>query len=1847
MIIIKLKKIISSVLSTAIVTNSVAAALFLQPNNLGAYAINFDEGNYSIWDGTTYTFDWYTSPSVVDGVTTYTITQASDLAGLAVLTNDLSSSEWNTITAGISETQYISQVETFKNSVIKLSTDIDLASMNWLPISYPWDTPNLTAQYDIHTPEGNIVKYNAVDYIPDDTVDPWVGDENGDPISTRYWEYPESELRFRDLTKSLVGSGAHSLYQTTKDMELTPFMMYTSACNEHYAREQVTLPLTGVTHQNFDETDIIVNYDFKSIKGYTSNPGFEGVFDGDGHNIKGVSPKTPWTEDTTQRLTTYDPIAKGLFGMLADEGAIKNVNVKGSYDNEVVSYSAILCAWNYGTIENCYVEGDMNQALIEMIYPINRDYGSNGTSVYKLSDTAGTVMPVGNSGFLTAQNYGTISNCYTVGEVTQAFRQFGFFASNNYGVIRGCENRANFSTQYVETDFITDEWDFNLDEERNTDVTDYVFIGPNFCITNGAIAQDVANGIDKGDVMGGVYKQNLLTSPQIIINDITASLSLRSNYSGSVTTYSLRKDDYSSAARTKGLASCFNIITSDDLHTYSSNLTLAAIAARGLMDGEYYSETCGCSVDGYVGSSMSAAGMNTTLQHSSNITFINSFKCPSASGYQSDMWVPAQYLTNEGESVAANHLYGVYQQTVVGGIAAVNYNTIDSCSNSGNIEAMYNTSPRNNFDTEDISDEPTRHGYSYIRPNNSYSLFVTATNTNTVAGGIVGINIGSLLDVENTGSINRRSESEQEAHTTFEGTRNDMIMATRNGFYQNGVLMDAETAEAYIDQWERSIYFPFDLQQFNGKCYTNWGFGWYITEDTLSEHLAECSCDDEDCAFKYTEDLFDRNMPYPFVVRENCKLYQNVAGICPMNTNVIDGAKHTGYSEYCISKLSIGTSEDAKIQDAITEITIENDALVYGIVFDIARDTDILNTESTIYSNFIRPDDSEDPVYEYRIPTATGNRIYGDSRKVNVENIKVFAGIGAFGYGENASITNVVIYDTDNYSQGICERGTDVDITNAFVYQNCNSACGTLNGQFDLTNIYAFGDNKYAFVQGDVNGTWLNLQFYGPHCEYLIQSSGVDDSEIKTVRAYPLTDTFGKTDKGSQISNVKISDVELFLDCNLHMLDMYNCNIENVNIYGSTDHIDNSTENVINMSHCNVKNFLSQLQVDIDVINYRDTFRLQNLPGVLKAQRDTNTFENVVIMTPAGLASYPTINSADDFDTTILTDASLINDANARISGSLAYYMDKGNKIDRTYQWTVVDDVIIDVLPDDCIVDTSISGTPESITLPTHTRKLLSEDRTKAFYRFNIPNSAAGFGEIKGTNVRGDLTQQTDLTGLYDQTALFLHEGENISLNTTSDNTHALIGMTKATLKKTESIPSDDKPTAPYKHNEEIMPAYDVELIGIWSGVHSIEIDPDIGTWLSLEPTTYGAATNQVIELSGFLQDPSVSLTDIYYCEYILDSNNKFVLDRENKHSIDMSTLSFEMPDANIQISASYVNDVAEITRFVLAGTDGVIDGDKINVQLDSSVDISNIAPDLIAIPSNATITPAITEPQNFLQEVKYVVKAPSGKSTTYFVTVTPVTDGEITRFNVLGFDAEITDSEIKLTVPVDLDVTNVTPLIVWSGISITPDLSSPMDLTTEGITFTVESSQGESKTYSFELIRDEHAADPSEIVLKVDDTPLQISIDYDNHIISVTYPFGIDVSEVEIEGLNVVETEDILPGSKLNLTKHNNIVLRTPNGSTSMFKVIAIEQKDIRKEITQFTLFGYNGVIDNNNHTILVELPSKYDIKNIAPDVIAYLGKEVTEMSDRKDFTQNVEYTVIAYDGSFVTYTVTVSRIS
>ena len=263
-------KIIAAALTGTVAATAITTTLLPTTPAHAEYVVDFNVGDYSVWDGVTYTFDWYESPEEIDGVTTYTIATASDLAGFAVVTNNLSSTEFSEITANVPE-QYIALNDTFEGAVVKLAGNIDLADFAWLPIAYPWATANLTARYAITTPEGTVVHYNGVDYIPDDTVDPWVGDENGDPISTRYWEYPESELRFRDLMVEPMHEWEqveNILPEWKGSLGPSKWMpLYWTKGNAELAR-MYNVVLAGQEMINKDYTrDIVTNYGLKDIKG--------------------------------------------------------------------------------------------------------------------------------------------------------------------------------------------------------------------------------------------------------------------------------------------------------------------------------------------------------------------------------------------------------------------------------------------------------------------------------------------------------------------------------------------------------------------------------------------------------------------------------------------------------------------------------------------------------------------------------------------------------------------------------------------------------------------------------------------------------------------------------------------------------------------------------------------------------------------------------------------------------------------------------------------------------------------------------------------------------------------------------------------------------------------------------------------------------------------------------------------------------------------------------------------------------------------------------------------------------------------------------------------------------------------------------------------------------------------------------------------------------------------------------------------------------------------------------------------------------------------------------------------
>lgn len=87
---------------------------------------------------------------------------------------------------------------------------------------------------------------------------------------------------------------------------------------------------------------------------YVSDIVFRGTFDGDGHTISGLY----------INIDDFDngrSDRQGLFGTIAPEATVRNVNIKASRIVAKAWYGSLglLAGWNRGTVENCHVEGQI------------------------------------------------------------------------------------------------------------------------------------------------------------------------------------------------------------------------------------------------------------------------------------------------------------------------------------------------------------------------------------------------------------------------------------------------------------------------------------------------------------------------------------------------------------------------------------------------------------------------------------------------------------------------------------------------------------------------------------------------------------------------------------------------------------------------------------------------------------------------------------------------------------------------------------------------------------------------------------------------------------------------------------------------------------------------------------------------------------------------------------------------------------------------------------------------------------------------------------------------------------------------------------------------------------------------------------------------------------------------------------------------------------------------------------------------------------------------------------------------------------------------------------------------
>lgn len=131
------------------------------------------------------------------------------------------------------------------------------------------------------------------------------------------------------------------------------------------------------------------------------------------------------------------------------------------------------------------------------------------------------------------------------------------------------------------------------------------------------------------------------------------------------------------------------------------------------------------------------------------------------------------------------------------------------------------------------------------------------------------------------------------------------------------------------------------------------------------------------------------------------------------------------------------------------------------------------------------------------------------------------------------------------------------------------------------------------------------------------------------------------------------------------------------------------------------------------------------------------------------------------------------------------------------------------------------------------------------------------------------------------------------------------------------------------------------------------------------------------------------------------------------------------------------------ITSFAILGIEGVIIENEIEVVVPYGTDVTTLIP-TISTSALASVSPASGVANDFSGPTTYTVTAFDGSTKEYNIItiITPT----ITSFKLLDVEAVINGTNIEISLPFGTDVSNLTPTIIHTGISIYPNSNEPKD---------------------------------------------------------------------------------------------------------------------------------------------------------------------------------------------------------
>jgi hypothetical protein len=397
-------------------------------------------------------------------------------------------------------------------------------------------------------------------------------------------------------------------------------------------------------------------------------------------------------------------------------------------------------------------------------------------------------------------------------------------------------------------------------------------------------------------------------------------------------------------------------------------------------------------------------------------------------------------------------------------------------------------------------------------------------------------------------------------------------------------------------------------------------------------------------------------------------------------------------------------------------------------------------------------------------------------------------------------------------------------------------------------------------------------------------------------------------------------------------------------------------------------------------------------------------------------------------------------------------------------------------------------------------------------------------------------------------------------------------------------------------------------------------------------------------------------------------------------------------PSNAASIDGFYFNSPAAVG--VIGKTDGTegegtaADPYRIAVNVPYGTDLRNLAATICYTGKEITGIPGPNPlkagARSFTDPVDYTVNADDRVTAkTYRVTVTALPNNarEITDFSFNGIDTSAVisampnaegDYPIVVTVPQGQVITGLTPVITYTGKSISGDdgisdnngpgtvQGSSYDFSNTitsanpvvPVDYTVSAEDGSTRTYAVTVRRAVLNEDDVEITGFYFAEPLAVGlVNQDTNSITVTVPSTTDVTSlrptVYFKGMSVK------PGSGAvnNFSGPVTYTVTGNSGKTRPYAVTVNTAPSSAKDITRFTFPGIlntetviGAVPDaDGTYPLSVRVPSGTALTNLAPD-ITHTGVRITPAAGTPgNFSAPQTYTVTAEDGSVKTYKVTV----